>query len=178
MRDLRGTAVSSACAPSSCSLEKADLLHFSYTTEACYRADAAQRIMQDLEQRHSIPYARKDDMRTALHEALVNAVIHGNLGIHGTFRDADSLAAYYALVDAHLAHPSMRLLPVRVLCFIHEDTLTLEVSDSGSGYPYARYLSSLDALQPQQGLRLIHSCSDAVRVTRGGSCIQMDFILA
>jgi anti-sigma regulatory factor (Ser/Thr protein kinase) len=137
------------------------LLCLALRTDTAWRLDVAAIVLDALRDRVALPATVADAIRTALHEAIVNAVTHGNLGIPSTLRGSpDGLARFHALVDVRLARPD--LLRRRVLVAAWQDrpgSLRIEVSDEGDGFTPAGPLGTPPPLdQPfGRGLGLIRA---------------------
>lgn len=63
------------------------------------------------------------DIKTAVSEAVTNAIIHGYENLSGYTRHGESRPAY------SIVHPGK----VRLHCILEKDTLSIEVSDQGKG---------------------------------------------
>ena len=92
----------------------------------------------------------RDRIELGLHEALVNAVVHGNLN------------------DPHKA--------LRVRCIITPNWHVWQIQDQGNGIPKSQRIfrlpSQLDC-ESGRGLFLIHECFDDVRWNRKGNRLQI-----
>jgi CheY-like chemotaxis protein/anti-sigma regulatory factor (Ser/Thr protein kinase) len=115
-------------------------------------------------------------MGVALHEALANAIHHGNLDVKSELRHDDD-APYYALIKERLT-----LSPYRERCVFVETTHSSEeaaftVRDEGNGFDPAHVPNPIDAENLGKpcgrGLLLIRTFMDEVRHNGQGNEITM-----
>ena len=80
------------------------------------------------------------DIRTAVSEAVTNAIIHGYENLSGYTRHGEIRPAY------SIIHPGK----VRLHCILENDTLSIEVSDQGKGIEdVARAMEPLFTTKPE-----------------------------
>src|SRR4051812_48846935 len=132
-----------------------------------------------LEQRLSLCTARKDLIHTALHEALGNAVLHGNLGLGSHLIDGSAgLEAMWDLIDSHLASDELGLSSVRLDASWTGTTLYVAVRDSGRGFRSTRVHRPPDeACYNGRGLFILQAFCDRVRHFGGGTGVMLGFAL-
>ena len=109
-----------------------------------------------------------------LHEALVNAVIHGNLEIPSTIKD-QSLEAFEKLIQERESLPEFADRPVVIRCQITPERIKFEIEDQGSGFDLNRmkHLSPTEMLPTGRGILIITSLMDEVSWNETGNCITM-----
>lgn len=159
------------------------------SSRSAYRFAIAEEVIREIRiQNPFFDDSLTDTMLTALHEAIANAVMHGNLGVQKSFTSEASMADYYKAVQDALAKPALADLPV-VLDFWQEgeEMLFFSVTDSGKGFNYQPYHptqvanASLDADAPNplqshgMGIRLLYSLCDVVEFSKDGRCISLGF---
>lgn len=109
----------------------------------------------------------------ALHELMLNAAIHGNLGVSsGPSACWPDLSARNGMIKAALADPTAAARAVTVALFWTRTTMRLAIADEGEGYP-------AEAIPPPprpgkhraagNGLRIARAAGE-VSVTVGGRC--------
>lgn len=151
------------------------LLELNLTTETCYEKPVAIWITSALMQRFGFDAERLHHVVTVTHEAIINAVIHGNLNIHRNPIYTHSLDHYYSTIAAHMRYDIFRNKRISVVITLNEQQrLSIRVKDEGSGYPRDVANNPFNA---GIGLRTIHSFSDATHVRRNGSDIEMQLFL-
>lgn len=101
----------------------------------------------------------------ALHEALVNAMYHGNLEVESDLRERED-DAYYALIAGRQRTPPYRDRRVGLVCRISRDELRCVIRDEGPGFDPARVPDPTDTGQLDRisgrGLYLIGTFMDRV----------------
>ena len=81
-----------------------------------------------------------EDIKTAVSEAVTNAIIHGYENLSGYTRHGEIRPAY------NIIHPGK----VRLHCILENDTLSIEVSDQGKGIEdVARAMEPLFTTKPE-----------------------------
>ena len=85
-------------------------------------------------------FARVADIKTAVSEAVTNAIIHGYENLSGYTKHGEMRPAY------SIIHPGK----VRLHCILENDTLSIEVSDQGKGIEdVARAMEPLFTTKPE-----------------------------
>lgn len=112
----------------------------------------------------------------ALGEALVNAIVHGNLEVGSDIRD-DPGNVYDKLIEARRLDPRFRKRRVRLLCHFSENAGSVTVRDEGPGFDVTEipdptqdeYLS-----RPYgRGILLIRAFFDEVDYSAQGNSVRM-----
>jgi CheY-like chemotaxis protein len=112
----------------------------------------------------------------ALHEALVNAIEHGNLELDSKLRE-DPRGAYYRLAKARSQQPPYCDRRVHVVASFTRSQATFTVQDEGPGFdpsilPDPRDPANLEKVSGR-GLLLIRTFMDDVRFNERGNQITM-----
>ena len=112
----------------------------------------------------------------AVHEAVVNGMVHGNLGVSSELKDGD-WDAYLAAVAARRATPPYSDRRVRVTVKATRAALEVRVKDEGAGYNPAALPDPTDPVNIEKGcgrgLLLIRTFFDEVTHEAGGTEIVM-----
>ncbi len=148
-------------------------LFVSLTTATAYQTYVACHFCRALTGRAGLSGACAGDMEVAVHEAVINGIIHGNLEISAYFpRSHREIDAYGRTVSSRLADPRFGGRRIEVSARLREGAAEVSVRDSGAGYadPFG------DPGQPlHRGLRLIRALAQSVDVSGGGRRITMGF---
>ncbi len=120
----------------------------------------------------------RENVLLALHEAISNAIVHGNLGLPSMERRSlDDLETFSDQLHQRLSTPDLAEKPVWVAVALTQPAigtalLTAVVQDDGLGHA-----QSLPAAGQEdgRGLQIIAATSHAVRFCNGGRRIEMDF---
>jgi len=153
-----------------------DRLHLSLTTATAFSLDAAALLCDALARLDLVGPVTRPAVELAAHEAVTNAIIHGNLGIsQGPSDDSASFDSFYDAVHQRLALGHIAQRRVTVDACWDSQFLTVRVSDEGMGYqPGALAPKSLDA-KSGRGLQIIRELADSVTVDQDGRRICLSF---
>ncbi len=117
----------------------------------------------------------------ALHEAVANAVQHGNLELDSRLRrTAAGQAAYARLLAQRLDDPWFGNRSIHIHASWQAGRLTVSVIDEGPGYapPPAEPAMPAASACSGRGLMLIRGFADMVEVLADGRCLRMEFRVA
>jgi anti-sigma regulatory factor (Ser/Thr protein kinase) len=116
---------------------------------------------------------RAGKLMVALHEALSNAVIHGNLGLSSELKEHDDDAFAEALA-ARAADAELASRPVDVVVDYDGEACRWVITDQGQGFNVQHVLERCLSEEPQiqlasgRGILMMHSFLDEVRFELGG----------
>ncbi len=150
-------------------------LFVSLTSATANQVFLANRLMARLAQHRQIAKSRREDVELAVHEAISNALIHGNLQIEGFMgMNVTDLDAFSASFVDRLADERLAGRRVEVSFELDDRGVTVEVLDEGGGY--------LASDHPKQGargrgLQLIAAAAEKVAILDGGRRIRTWFEL-
>ncbi len=118
----------------------------------------------------------RETVRLALHEALMNAIVHGNLEVPGDAREVGNWEAYEALVAAAEDDPVLSRRPVMLKLKRRDGRIRMMVKDDGAGFspdPMPLLLDDAVEFGQGRGLMLIRHCVDSVHWNESGNQIEM-----
>lgn len=109
-----------------------------------------------------------------LHEALVNAIIHGNLKIPSSLKE-ESPVKFERLLHTREASPKYANKPVKIHCQITTEHLKFVIEDEGQGFKpqKLRYSDPFMMSPAGRGILLITAFMDKVSWNKTGNCITM-----
>ncbi|CAO3351623.1 ATP-binding protein [Azospirillum palustre] len=155
-------------------------LYLNLTTATAHDLQLGGRLLAALSARHPLEGDRRDDVELALHEAVSNALVHGNLGVAGMKElSAQELERFSRDLGDRLADPVLasRRIVVTLRIDPAEDgrwLATVEITDEGAGFtPGPRASSGASG----RGLDLIGNIADGLVIEDGGRRIRMRFRL-
>lgn len=166
--------------PSFAATVAANGLYLWITTGTAFELGTTMHFCDGLEARGAIGGDRRHGVELALHEAVANALLHGNLGLDSEMRDDfRRYADFCRLLDERLHDPVARRGRVEIAATWGAGTLDVAVRDQGIGYPAA----AVPPAEPQatgdglaiHGLGIIHSLSSSVTTDDNGRCLIMRF---
>jgi len=156
-------------------------LGLTITARSAYRFRVAAVYVDALSRRLRLSQDLCERVRTALQEAVVNAVVHGNLGLPAGRRDnLQEIAEWQHTVETLLALDRSGQSAIRIVARWTPAMLDIAIRDSGSGFesgvlsdhgPDSAFRGS------GRGLSLICAFSDYAAVTRGESTVEIGFHL-
>jgi len=103
-------------------------------TETAYRQDVASVFVDMLRCQVPVPEECGTDIRLALHEAIANAVLHGNLGLTGMPNTPEAYGLFCQQIGELLQDPVTRARSVRIGARWSARRLTICVTDQGRGF--------------------------------------------
>jgi anti-sigma regulatory factor (Ser/Thr protein kinase) len=129
---------------------------------------------------------RADLLMVALHEALTNAIVHGNLGLSSDLREQGP-SAFAQAVAQRSADPVLSARSVAVRFRYDGTRCRIRIGDEGAGFDYQQLLSSLDETDDAEpsgnpedalkcsgrGILMMRAFVDAVRFFDGGREVEL-----
>lgn len=110
-------------------------LHLSMSTVTGFSLDMAPLFCSALVARGWLTPPRRADAEMCVHEAVSNAIVHGNLDIHhGPSADSRVLDGFFKVVHRRLADRAHASRRVTVEALAGHDELCLRISDQGRGH--------------------------------------------
>lgn len=153
-------------------------LYLNLTTATAHDLQLGGRLLAALNARHPLTGDHRDDVELALHEAVSNALVHGNLGVAGMKElSARELERFSRDLGDRLADPALaaRRIVIAIRIDPTEDggpMATVEITDEGAGFtPSPRAGAGASG----RGLDLIASISEGLEIEDGGRRIRMRF---
>lgn len=148
-----------------------------YSTREAMRQPVAVDLCAVLLARGGLHGLDVGAIEIALHEAIANAVQHGNLELDSSLRGTVAGQTEYAhLLGQRLDDPWFGNRSVHVHANWRGDRLTVSVIDEGPGYtPPAEPAMPTASACSGRGLMLIRSLADMVEVLADGRCLRMEF---
>ena len=150
-----------------------DLL-LSLTTASCYNSNVAHLFTDYVNKRFELRGKKNEEMATCLHEAIMNAMLHGNLKMASDFRTLKGLYKYQAEIEHRLTVDTYKLRCVTIGAWKQGSQIQLAVSDEGNGFNLNKYIAN-DELPNGRGLPLIHSLADKVWLENDRRTLFMQF---
>jgi anti-sigma regulatory factor (Ser/Thr protein kinase) len=117
--------------------------------------------------------SRSNKLTIALHEALSNAIIHGNYGLSSELKERGDSSFAEALA-ARMADPTLAARQVEMLIDYDGQRCRWIITDEGEGFDVQHALDRLSSADPEvilasgRGILIMRSFMDEVRYERGG----------
>jgi hypothetical protein len=153
------------------------------TTRSAFRYPVAKIFIDAIAARITLADDIHERAHTALQEAVMNAVLHGNLGLGSDLRDdLSGLDQTHRNIEQLLAVPSVGLSAVRVDAIWSSAALMLMVRDSGAGFEKAKLPSAEEWKAAGhhgsgRGFLILEAFCDRIALLRGGTLIKLGFDL-
>ena len=137
-----------------------DLL-LSISSYSAYTSNLAHLLMESINRRFNLSGNKYNEIKTCLHEAVMNAVLHGNFGMESDFRTTKGLYNYQIEISNRLNMEMYTSRRVTIMMWNKNDCLQISVSDEGNGFSIANFKE--DYTSPNgRGLMLIIRLSDSM----------------
>lgn len=153
---------------------------FLLTCPIIYACDVAQIFAQTLSDRLQLTDTRQSKIHLALHEALVNGLIHGNLQLGSELRQsARDFVEYSRLLNERLNDPAYAQKSVSIWAAWNNKKLEIKIRDEGAGYVISTAMQKRPELKAKsgRGLRLIAGTADSCTIEDFGREITLSFML-
>ena len=153
------------------------------TTKSAYRQPVGKAFVEAMAIRTPMPEDLRERIYTAIQEAMMNAVLHGNLKIGSGARDSlEGLMQTHELIERMLAVPEGARGAIRVDAIWNSKVLHVLIRDSGDGFAKAELPSSEDIeadgqIASGRGLSILEAICDRVVLLHGGRTIKLGFNL-
>ena len=145
----------------------------SFTTLTAYSFDLASDFLLAVTARRPLPDDCRGNVELALHEALCNAVIHGNLQLESIGDlSIDALERFSGSFSQRLANPEFASRRVEIACAFDSEAIIIDVADQGDGFTPK---PSCEPKASGRGLELISASCQSYRLLDGGRRLSMRF---
>ena len=158
-------------------------LRLAVTTRSAYRHQVAKIFADALAVRSELSPDLRMRIHTAVQEAMINSVLHGNLSIGSELRDSlEGVMSSHQAIEALLASPQIARSMIRVEAIWNSAMLYVLVRDSGAGFK-RNQLPAPAASQKAgnhgsgRGLAILDAFCDRVALLNGGATIKLGFRL-
>lgn len=158
--------------------DEAGHLSLIVSTRSAYRHPIVKTFLTALEERAPVSEDLRIRIYSAVQEALMNAVLHGNLRLDSKLRNSlDGLAEAEEQIDAKLRMPEIGQKMIRLDAAWNRTILQVTVHDSGIGYAAANTSSEAFKGVCGRGLAILRAFCDGVAVLDGGTTVEMEFTI-
>ncbi|WP_051340723.1 ATP-binding protein [Azospirillum halopraeferens] len=155
-------------------------LFASFTTASANRLHLAGRLVAAIAERRPLSDAQRDDLELALHEAISNALVHGNLQVEGMKGlSVAALDRFSAELASRMADPAYAGRRIVVRAWLEPRACVVEVADEGTGFaPRAPAgTGTAGGGASGRGLDLISAIAEGYELLDDGRRIRMRFRL-
>jgi anti-sigma regulatory factor (Ser/Thr protein kinase) len=139
-----------------------------------YTHPIADLIVESLNIRFGLQDHKILQIKTCLQEALMNAIVHGNLAIRSDFQTLERMDQYYLLIEKRMHEPPYIHRHITVSAWDEDTHLKVCVIDEGSGLKAIPDAPN-DNKPHGRGLYLIQSMADRVWLGEEQGALFMTF---
>lgn len=152
-------------------------LYFCLTTATAFQISTTTLFCDGLVERGGLTEERRGDIELALHEAVANAILHGNLGLSSDTRDDfRQYETFCRLLEERLHDPIAKKTRVEIAATWADGILEVTVTDQGAGFADAAIPPKLaEKGLPMHGLGIIHSLALSVASGDDGRRLTLRF---
>jgi anti-sigma regulatory factor (Ser/Thr protein kinase) len=158
-------------------------LRLALTTRSAYRHQVVKVFIAAMATRIELSRDLRERAHTAIQEAMMNSVLHGNLAINPGLRDSlEGLVTSHQTIEMLLASPQIARGMIRVEAIWNSSMLYVLVRDGGAGFkgselpsPSARHAAGYVA--SGRGLAILQAFCDRIAFLHGGTTIKLGFRL-
>ncbi|MCW2246264.1 anti-sigma regulatory factor (Ser/Thr protein kinase) [Azospirillum fermentarium] len=156
------------------------LFALSLSTRLAWAAQPAAAVCDALLRLGVLDKASRGTVELCLHEAVANAIVHGNLGIASAAKNhPEGYETFGRLLAERLADPDRRRLRLDIVARWDGGCLDILVADEGAGFDRALLPLEADGnSRSGRGFVFMRALAAAVDVTDGGRCTRLRFPLA
>jgi hypothetical protein len=153
------------------------------TTRSAYRCALARAFVHAISERIHLSDDVLERAHTALQEAIMNAVLHGNLGLDSALRDdLAGMDRMHQTIESLLSSPQVALAAVRIDAVWNSSLLYIMVCDSGAGFDRSKLPTSQQSVAQTRigggrGFLILEAFCDRIALLRGGTLIKLGFRL-
>lgn len=149
------------------------------TCPVIYACDVAKVFVEALDYHLNFSKNRYEGIHLALHESMVNGLIHGNLQLSSNLRQsARDFIEYARLLDERLNDPAYAQKSMGVWATWDMEKLEIKIRDEGAGYSSLPIMTTQPTLRSKsgRGLRIIAGTADSCTIDDFGREITLSFL--
>jgi hypothetical protein len=152
--------------------------YLSLTTSTAMTAQPAIVVCDQLTMLGVLNGERRPSVELCLHEAVANAVMHGNLGLSSSAKEQPEggYRTFSLSVNERLHDPALRRRRVDIFVRWTADDFTLSVADEGDGFDVAGLrLKPEGAARSGRGFLFMRALTDGLSIGDDGRCTTLRF---
>lgn len=135
-------------------LSKKPFFAIDLSTSTAYDQSAALQVAEALHRRAGLQRTQSLPLHTCIHEALSNAIIHGNLELESRFDSMMGYECFQQKIAERLADPAFGSRRITIAAWLQENSIRIAVRDQGAGFLLPSF-SNESKLPHGRGLEVI-----------------------
>lgn len=148
-------------------------LYASFTTVTANRLDLAGEMLLAIANQHRLSNDARGNIELALHEALSNALLHGNLQLESMAAlSVEALERFSSDLMRRITDPAYANRRIDVVCDFDGDSVVIDVVDQGGGFVFR---PKTEAKASGRGFELIGASCQSYQLLDGGRRVSMRF---
>ncbi len=153
--------------------------YLSLTTGTAYGLQCAVLVCDELVRRGVLTPERRGNIELCLHEAIANAIVHGNLGIPSAAKEQpEGYRLFSRLLRERLGDGAARQRRIDIFARWNGETLIIAVVDQGNGFDTTALPRDTDSgAHSGRGFLFMRALARRINVTDGGRCTLLQFDL-
>ena len=154
-------------------------LSFLLTCPIIYSTNIAEIFTRALNRRLHFSKSQFEGIHFAVHESIVNGLIHGNLRVNSSMRQsAGDFVEYARLLHNRLKDPEYAHKSISIMASWDKKKLEIKIRDEGAGYePMNKLEKEKSGDKSGRGLRIIAGTADSCTIDDFGREITLSFLL-
>lgn len=151
--------------------------YLSLTTGTAYGLQCAVLVCDELARRGVLGADRRGNVELCLHEAVANAIVHGNMGIPSSAKEQpEGFRLFGRLLKERLDDSDVRRRRLDIFARWNGDGLSIAVVDQGGGFDTSALPERADgSAHSGRGFLFMRALAKRVSVTDGGRCTVLHF---
>ncbi len=151
--------------------------YLSLTTGTAYGLQCAVLVCDELARRGALTPERRSNVELCLHEAIANAIIHGNLGISSAAKNQpDGYRLFGQMMRDRLEDPLIKRRRLDIFCRWNASAIAIAVVDQGGGFDSSLAPAATSGkARSGRGFVFMRALANRVTVTDGGRCTVLHF---
>ncbi|MBK1841132.1 ATP-binding protein [Azospirillum sp. YIM B02556] len=151
--------------------------YLSLTTATAYGLQCPVLVCDELVRRGVLDPQRRSTVELCLHEAVANAIVHGNLGLSSAVKsEPGGYRRFSEMMRDRLGDPAVVRRRLDIFCRWNERGIAIAVVDQGGGFDAEATpaIAGNDA-RSGRGFVFMRTLASRVTVTDGGRCTVLQF---
>ncbi|ANC90856.1 ATP-binding protein [Azospirillum humicireducens] len=151
--------------------------YLSLTTGSAYGLQCPVLVCDELVRRGALDPQRRSNVELCLHEAVANAIVHGNLGLSSAVKgEPGGYRRFSEMMRDRLGDPAVGRRRLDIFCRWTDHSIAIAVVDQGGGFDTELAPATTgNKARSGRGFVFMRTLASRVTVTDGGRCTVLQF---